>query len=170
MAKKTKTDQPTELEQHVDAMMAADPVTPPPLDIFAGTDAPSEATSAPTLPGRHHVVKAQPPETPSLTPKQSQPEPVEDSKDDVVVPPLTIDTTQSDEAIDDIVAKEADQVLAAQDAGITLANDEAEQSAPDEPEQTGHPVFWFIVALLAIISVLGMILLTSPGLELPFLS
>lgn len=75
---------------------------------------------------------------------------------------VSLDTPESDAAIDDIVAQEADQVLAAEDAGI-LAN----QDIDSEPaSRKGHPIFWFIILLLVIIAAITAFILTSPGLEL----
>lgn len=88
--------------------------------------------------------------------------------DDVPVGPLALDTPQTDAAIDDIVAQEADQVLAAEDAGIRLANDEAEANAAEPVERHGHPVFWFVVALLVVLALIFAYVLMQPGLNLPF--
>lgn len=89
------------------------------------------------------------------------------SGDGVAVEPAQLDTPESDAAIDDIVAKEADEVLAAQDAGIAAAQDQAEGQTA-EPEKHGHPVFWFIIVLLVVLIGVAVYVLTSPGLELPF--
>lgn len=92
------------------------------------------------------------------------------SADDVVVEPLDIDNPQTDKAIDDIVAQEADQVLAAEDAGLQSAREQADAAAADDSEPHGHPIFWFFVALLVIIAAVAAYILMQPGLELPFLN
>lgn len=86
------------------------------------------------------------------------------SGDTVQVPPLAIDDPRSDAAIDDIVAQEADEVLAAEDAKTA---DEAEQAVPAEPVSRphGHPIFWFVIAFLAILALVGGFLLLQPGLS-----
>lgn len=88
-------------------------------------------------------------------------------QDDVTIKPVNLDTPESDAAIDDIVAHEADEVLAAQDAGIEAAQARAD-SATVEPEKHGHPIFWFMILFLVVIAVIAFVVLTNPGLELPF--
>jgi hypothetical protein len=85
----------------------------------------------------------------------------------VVIPPLDIDTPQSDAAIDDIVAAEADTVLAAHDASIEAAEADAEP-LEDESQHTRHPIFWFMITLVAVLAMLIFYVLLQPGLQLPF--
>lgn len=86
--------------------------------------------------------------------------------DDVAVAPIELDTPESDAAIDDIIAQEADQVLAAEDAGIRAARNDAEESYEPAAESHGHPFFWFLIVLIVVIAFLTFYVLTSPGLEL----
>lgn len=115
------------------------------------TDQPS---TAPPLPGK------------SRPAAQDTSEPITATSPDVAVPPAKLDTPQTDAAIDDIVAHEADEVLAVQDAS-TEAAAEAVADEP-KPKRHGHPVFWFIIFALALFAVLAAVILTNPGLELPF--
>ncbi|CAN5184766.1 hypothetical protein BH09PAT3_BH09PAT3_1590 [soil metagenome] len=150
----TTENNPTDvLEASVDAMMdprAAKRETAPPLDIFAD----EQPAAAPV-----EVVA----DTPDDIPEES----IETPGEDIVVEPLAIDTPQSDAAIDDIVAQEADQVLAAQDAGIEAAQAEAEPYT-EVPPKHGHPIFWFMIVLLVVIAITAAYVLTSPGLSVPF--
>lgn len=179
--KKNQEDtQKTELETKVDAMMSiedaaqSEQVTTaadkPGIDIFDGNPAPLEAPSdasvstsgAPLLPHSH---KTKPLETVDLQPLQSpQPASATQTTDDVTVTPLTLDSKESDEAIQDIIAKEADETLAAQDAGIQVANDEVANAVLDEPKSKGHPVIWFVVFVTCLVIVLLAFLLLSPDL------
>ena len=167
--------QPTEptadelLEQRVDAMMSVtepkvdtsvkspqlqiaptdeDPKLPS-LDIFAGTTNPVNAavTSAPPLPGSK--VKSEPATAVSVAEPAAvvQPEPMVEP----VVEPVTnnsLDTPDTDAAIDDIVAQEADAVLAAEDAGLA-AQQLPDHDIDDEDTENSHPVFWFFIYLFA---------------------
>lgn len=90
----------------------------------------------------------------------------EEASDDIAVPPVNIDTPESDAAIDDIIAQEADQVLAAEDAGIRAARQNAEAGYEPPKKPHGHPIFWFLILLIVIIAFLTFYVLTSPGLEL----
>lgn len=166
-----------------------------PLDIFAGTGSPiteaveassaAETPGAPALPGKTpKPVKISPDPaveepSPAVSPLNPElpiaelealagPSSTEDSAQvgDLEIKPLNIDTAQTDAAIDDIVAQEADEVLAAQDAGIQVANDEAEPA--QQPVKHGHPLFWFVVLLLVIVAGLFAYTLTHPDLTLPF--
>lgn len=85
--------------------------------------------------------------------------------DDVAVTPAQLDTPESDAAVDAIVAEEADQVLAAQDAGIAAEQDSAE---PVEEEKHGHPVFWFIIVFFVVLAMIFAYVLMNPDLNLPF--
>ena len=76
-----------------------------------------------------------------------------------------LDTPQSDAAIADIVAQDADELLAAEDNATAEL---AEDSATDEPVEHGHPIFWTIIALLVILALFFMYVLLTPGLSLPF--
>ena len=88
-----------------------------------------------------------------------------DNQDPIVeqvksAPPL--DTSQSDAAIDDIVAQDADNLLAAEDANLAAQIEDLN----DDPERPrGHPIFWFVVAFFAILALFGGYLLLSPGLS-----
>lgn len=80
------------------------------------------------------------------------------------------DTPQTDDAIKDIVAQEADIVLAAEDAGIAQAYEHAEDyEVAEEDAKSSHPVFWFFVTLLVIIIAVLSVLLFFPNVSLPFL-
>jgi len=97
--------------------------------------------------------------------------PITDSQEtlnDVPLERVSLDTPESDAAIDDIVAHEADQVLAAEDAGVRLAQLEGDESEP--PTRSGHPIFWFIILLLVVVAIVSAYVVTTPGLELPFAS
>ncbi len=118
----------------------------------------SEPTGAPTLPTKQAEVLVQ-----STAPTG----PAVSSSDDVGIQPVNLDTPESDAAIDDIVAKEADEVLAAQDASVAAAESEVESQAT-EPEKHGHPIFWFIIVLLVVVIAITAYVLMNPGLELPF--
>lgn len=149
------------LEARVDAMMdvkAEKPATEstPALNIFADA-----APGAPLLtqPVAEAEVAEAPDEQQTAPPSFVDEQPLE---------PAELDTEQSDAAIDDIVAQEADQVLAAEDAGILAAQASAED-ATQPPQKHGHPIFWFGILLLVAIAVIAAVMLTSPGLNLPFL-
>lgn len=153
-----------DLEAKVDAMMDASTANNNPIDIFEDSSSPIDTVAtAPLLPSdkRKTVVEQE-------LPSQDEPVPVDESqpKDDITIEPLAIDTPQTDAAIDDIVAQEADQVLAAQDAGVEVAQAEAEP--PKEPSKKGHPVLWFLVFFMVLLIMLTVLVLTSPGLSLPF--
>lgn len=126
------------------------------------TDSNNQPTGAPALPSEPSLALA---EQASLV--TTSVETLHAPGGDVVVKPAQLDTPESDAAIDDIVAKEADEALAAQDAGIAAAQDQAEGQTA-EPEKRGHPVFWFIIVLLVVLIGVAAYVLTSPGLELPF--
>jgi hypothetical protein len=146
------------LEARVDAMMdVSTPKTPaqPDLDIFADPTPGAPALAQP-------IAEAEPTETTEITPAIDLP------SNEEAAPTPDLDTPQSDAAIADIVAQEADQVLAAEDAGILAAQDTAD-NIPEEPANHGHPIFWFGVLLLVAIAVIAAIMLTSPGLAVPFL-
>lgn len=83
----------------------------------------------------------------------------------IIVRPINIDTSTSDAAIDDIVAQEADQVLAAEDAGLTERQLFAQTQA--KKRRRGHPVFWFLILLLVILAVISAVALTNPNVQLP---
>lgn len=88
------------------------------------------------------------------------------SADSIVIPKASLDTPESDAAIDAIVAEEADQILAAQDAGIEAA--QADAAPTEDEEKHGHPVFWFIITLLVAVAAIFAYLLMNPDLNLPF--
>lgn len=114
--------------------------------------------SAPLVPGARtvHEPVAAVVQAPAVTPDAT-----------ITVQPLAIDTPDSDAAIEDIVAQEADEVLAAQDAGVLAAS---QSSQPDEPERLqGHPFFWFFIILLVILIAVASLIVTSPGLSPSFL-
>jgi hypothetical protein len=85
--------------------------------------------------------------------------------DDIVIAPASIDTPESDAAIDAIVAQEADQILAAQDTDIAAA---ANAEPTDSDEKHGHPVFWFVITFLVVLALIFAYVLTNPDLDLPF--
>lgn len=160
-----------------------------PIDIFAGTASPVDDTpGAPPVPGARHTkarsskpeALKQPASQPTLLPAETEEPPatVADPAplpaapelplaDDVKVDNIELDTPQTDEAISDIVAQEADEVLAAQDAGLERAIETADDTTPP-PTKAGHPFFWFFIALLAAIAAAAAYVLTRPGLTLPF--
>lgn len=120
------------------------------------------AVSAPELPKDLRVSSR-----PASSKKQATvPASEHPENNDIVVPTTDLDTPESNAAIDDIVAQEADQVLAAEDAGIRAAQQDAvsEYQPPKEPH--GHPIFWFLIVLLVIIAGLTFYVMTRPGLEL----
>ena len=168
---KPDQSQKTDIEARIDAMMDinSDGITDPkPIDIFAGQKAPVDETpGAPPVPGvRPHKSDTKVVDKPVAV----APTPVKEPEvDDVKVTDMHLDTPQTDEAIDDIVAQEADTVLAAQDAGIEQAVLAAD-SVESEPTQKsgGHPIFWFFIVLLVIVAAATAYVLTSPGLDLPF--
>jgi hypothetical protein len=86
--------------------------------------------------------------------------------DDVAIPNSGLDTPESDAAIDAIVADEADQILAAQDAGVETAQEDAMPN--DDQEKHGHPVFWFVVVLLVVLAVIAAYVLMNPDINVPF--
>jgi len=162
------TPSPQQLvEAKVDRMMDISPAPSDaqPLDIFAGQ-------GAPTLPGKPTHHKSVPEViTPTATETVVKVETQLDTSNVVLtepeIGPLNIDTPQTDAAIQDIVTQEADEVLAAQDAGIEAAVADAD-TVPEEPAPRGHPVFWFIMFVLVVLIILGGIMLTSPGLSPSF--
>ena len=173
---KNTSDPQDEVEARVDAMMdtraeakteAVDESTKaelPPLDIFAAQAGPP--------PLSEELLKTEKSDTPheveqTVEPHEIQEEPSEPVPDTLAVKPLNIDTPQSDAAIDDIVAQEADEVLAAEDAGLAAEVD-ATEAAEAEPQKKGHPFFWFIILLLVMLAVIAAVLVTNPNLELPF--
>lgn len=178
MPKKTtnKTDSAeNQLEAKVDQMMdvnaepAAEPVkagTPPPLDIFDGNATPStvEISGPPVLPNVKAKEVATVVETKEPAPA---PEPAAAIEAGIEIPPISIDTPDSDAAIADIVAQEADQALAAEDAGIRAAEAASEEVVVDD-QKHGHPIFWFIILLLVVVAVFAVFVLTNPDFELPF--
>lgn len=156
-----------ELEARVDAMMDvnADGIKDKPLDIFAGQSSPVDS-----VPGAPPMPKSVKPESePDQTPEPVVTPQVVDvpESDEIQIPTDNLDTPQSDEAIKDIVAQEADEVLAAQDAGIERELD-AVNTAETPPAKHGHPIFWFIITLLVILIGAAAYVVTSPGLTLPF--
>lgn len=167
---KPEHSEKTDLEARVDAMMDvnADGITDSqPIDIFAGQM--PEAPGAPPVPGvRVHkpapinAIAGEP--TVATNPVVSE----EPLTDDVKVPNVEIDTPQTDEAIADIVAQEADEVLAAQDAGIERAIETADNTDTVPAQKHGHPIFWFVILLLVIVAAAAAFVLTRPGLKLPF--
>lgn len=80
-----------------------------------------------------------------------------------------LDTPQTDAAIKDIVAQEADIVLAAEDAGIAQAYEVVEEQPEPEESSSGHPIFWFFVTLLVVVIAVLTILLFFPNVSVPFL-
>jgi len=151
------------LEERVDAMM--DPKRPeevspvpvdesepqaadealPPLDIFAG------ASSAPDVP-KELVVKG------AKTQNNSEQAPEPEETADVPSEPQ-LDDSVSDAAVDDIVAHESDTVLAAEDTAI----EQQKVTAPRPRKIHHHPVFWTLVALIAIVAVATAFLFVSGG-------
>lgn len=151
MANKKDTPKVDDVEARVTAMMdmdSSEPLVPPPLP-----EAPKKTTKATSI---------------TVTEPDSEPlaaEPVTEPSaetDDVVVTPIAIDTPESDEAIADIVAEEADTVLAAEDAGIEATQTAVEPNAT-EPRKHGHPVLWFIIAVLVMVAGLTAYLLLNPS-------
>ena len=177
---KPKKDQPqkSEVEARVDAMMdvnsdgivdtESSATQNEPIDIFAGAEPPVDiAPSAPPLPTGRQPKVAEPVQETVVAPVQT-PVAAEPVVDDVKVPEVELDTPQTSEAIDDIVAQEADEVLAAQDAGIERELEASEATDIQPAKHSGHPVFWLIIALLVAIAAAAAYILTSPGLSLPF--
>jgi len=158
---KTKSKKDTQLnaqellEARVDAMMD-----------------PNAKLGAPALPPKTVVQpKAPVVAEPKAAAPQPAPEPVpapEPAGDDVQVPPLNIDSPASDAAIADIVAQEADQVLAAEDAGVAAAKIDADAAVAQVPKRHKHPLFWFFVTLLAVVAVIIVVLLVNPNLTPSF--
>jgi len=155
------------LEERVDAMMdpkrsdgiPAAPIdslepqtsdgTPPPLDIFA------DATTAPDVP-KELVVKGAKIEKNS----EQAPEPEETAGETADVPSESqLDDSVSDAAVDDIVAHESDTVLAAEDIAI----EQQKAAAPKPKKIHHHPVFWTLVALIAVVAVATAFLFVSGG-------
>jgi len=155
------------LEERVDAMM--DPKRPeevspvpvdesepqaadealPPLDIFAG------ASSAPDVP-KELVVKGAKTQNNS----EQAPEPEETAGETADVPSESqLDDSVSDAAVDDIVAHESDTVLAAEDIAI----EQQKAAAPKPKKIHHHPVFWTLVALIAVVAVATAFLFVSGG-------
>lgn len=114
----------------------------------------------PPLPTK--AAKPQPDQSPTPATKVVDAKPGE-----IAIEPINLDTPESDAAIADIVAQEADQVLAAEDAGISAAQQDAD-TAPPEAEKHGHPIFWFVVVLLVILAAIAAYVLMNPDLDLPF--
>lgn len=122
------------------------------------TDNPNEPTGVPALPSKR-AKSADDAVAPAAVTDDAA------ASNDIAIEQVKLDTPETDAAIDDIVAKEADEVLAAQDAGIAAA---AAQTAEPQPEKYGHPIFWFIILVLVIVAALTTYVLMNPGLELPF--
>lgn len=157
-SKQAKSEKPVEavVDQSVAEVQTAPVLNPDkPLDIFANNESPIEDESVSDKVDLASKIYP--------TPKSDKSAP-----QDLEIAPLSIDTPQTDSAIDSIVAQEADQVLAAEDAGIKLANVEAEAKVPEEVVKKGHPIFWWFVTLLAIIALAAAYVLMAPNHDLPF--
>jgi hypothetical protein len=90
------------------------------------------------------------------------------SSSDELAAPLDGDTAQGNAAIEDIVTQEADEVLAAQDAGIQAANFDAERREVAEVQPKGHPLTWFVVFVLVVLIAIAAVVVMSPGLTPSF--
>lgn len=132
----------------------------PPLDIFN-----SDAPGAPAIVGKPKPTKVASIPDETIEPLQVT-APEETPTTAIPATELqspNLDTPQSDAAIDDIVAQEADEVLAAEDAGIAAAELNT-QEVESSPQKHGHPIFWFFVLLLVIIAVLTSLVFVRPDL------
>lgn len=169
--KKKKAELPTPdqiLEQRVDAMM--DPKRPefqtlpsepdkgkaedkvlPPLNIFDG------ATSAPPVPS--DMAGEIPIEQSELSNADYNNKDSSASETQDVLTEPQLDDAVSDAAVDDIVAHESDTVLAAEDAALKSQN----VHEPKPRKIHRHPVFWTLVAFVAIVAVTLALLLVSGG-------
>lgn len=146
-----------------------------PLDIFAGAPG-----GAPALPKDLDVdfdgIVDPEPKPKVRAPRVSQVQVTEEktpeaaSPGEIEIGSVNIDTPESDAAIDDIVAEEADKVLAAEDAGLRAAERQAQAHVVEPPAKNGHPIFWFLIFILVTLAFLTLYVMTSPGLELPFLA
>lgn len=122
------------------------------------TDNPTDPVGPPELPSKAAL-------TDTVTQEQHD---LVNSKnsDGIIIPKASLDTPESDAAIDAIVAEEADQILAAQDAGIEAV--QADSGPTDDEVKHGHPVFWFMIVLIVAVAAIFAYLLMNPDLDLPF--
>jgi hypothetical protein len=84
---------------------------------------------------------------------------------------MALDDSTSDAAIDDIVAQEGDEVLAAEDAGLAHAAQsspevETEATPSKTPGRKHHTFFWFLVILLVIVAAISATLLVDPNISM----
>ena len=183
-----QSDDTASVEKRVDAMMdprandqietpgnviaPAAETTLPPLDIYAQpTGAPPLAAELSKDTQPHEEKPDEPTPLTSAPPavEERTSETVEDSlPTEITIKPLDIDTPQSDDAIADIVAQEADAVLAAEDANIADDAESLQAVESDQSARHGHPIFWFIVFILAVLCIAVGIMLMNPNLSLPF--
>ncbi len=171
MAKSKKNDDTPRtaqelLEARVDAMMDPKVEAPPPAPAVPEVE-PASAPILQTKPKPQPQPAPEPTKEPELTLPQNLEDIVVTTEEpaEITVDPAQLDTPQSDEAIDDIVAQEADEVLAAEDAGLAQAQSEA---AKLEPQKHGHPIFWFIILVLVILVIIAGVALVNPNIRLPF--
>lgn len=169
--KKKKVESPTQdqiLEERVDAMMdpkrpsdekmpsepanaKAEDETLPPLDIFDG------ATTAPPVP--NGLANEIPLEQVEPADTDNKAEDVSTNEPQDIPPEPQLDDAVSDAAVDDIVARESDTVLAAEDAALKSQN----VHEPKPKKIHHHPIFWTLVTFVAIVAITLALLLVSGG-------
>ncbi|HSX37057.1 MAG TPA: hypothetical protein VLG13_02995 [Patescibacteria group bacterium] len=126
--------------------------TLPPLDIF------SDPKTAPEVP--KDLLKDI--GTVEEAPKKEEVETTDQPPAPEAEPEL--DDATSDAAIDEIVAKESDTVLATEDASAQAASEEVSE-APKKLHH--HPLFWSFVAIVAILAIVAAYILANGGNQLP---
>jgi hypothetical protein len=78
--------------------------------------------------------------------------------------PDEYDDPKTEKAIKDIVAKESDEVIMAEDS--LLAQEEA-ASEPLKTKKTSHPIFWSLVGLVSLVAIAIIVFLIDPNIHDP---
>jgi hypothetical protein len=125
------------LEARVDAMMDPRP----------------DPKAKPVVPAESATVEAEP--------DQPGPPPLDIFVETNVNADDNLDDAKSDAAIDDIVAQEGDEVLAAEDAGLASAEAASPELVDAAATKKHHPIFWFIILLLVILAVVSAVALSA---------
>ncbi len=96
-----------------------------------------------------------------------EPEPLattEPEEPDITEQSADLDNSRTDEAVDDIVAHEGDVMLAVADAKVAERERQAETASGKKKSHGGfRVVFWFLIALMALLAIAISVLVVTGG-------